>query len=67
MKKNPIVHNPWKRRGFSYVASETRKAGPYLYTATKRLGFFSYHLIRWYHGEAKLIEMARYLDEELAK
>lgn len=55
--------NPWSREGLFYVArlalnridDEGRYRKAYM---TRKLDFISYHLIRWYHGEEKLIDMA---------
>jgi len=53
------MNNLWKRKGLSYVA----KVSVYLlsgekYVIERKLGFISYHLIRWYHGDQKLKKLA---------
>ena len=48
--------NPWVRNGLMYEVTMVlvNRRG----TVTKRLDFLSYHLIKWIHGEKKLIEIA---------
>lgn len=51
--------NPWKRQGLFYVVSlQARMANGGVLTVTRSLDFITYHLIRWYHGEAELVNMA---------
>lgn len=51
--------NPWKRQGMFYVASlQARMTNGGVFTITRSLDFLTYHLIRWCHGEAELVNMA---------
>lgn len=59
MKRELVTY--WKRKGFYYVSVSlwTDPADPtYDLKVTRKYDFFSYHLIRWYHGEAKMEELA---------
>jgi hypothetical protein len=47
----------WVRKGFFYYGKVTIHRGVYKWEVTKRLGFFSYHLIRRIHGLKGLNEM----------
>jgi len=47
--------NPWVRKGLTYEVTLAYANG---LTVTKRLDFLAYHLIKWIHGEQKLIEIA---------
>jgi hypothetical protein len=54
--------NPWRQEGFFYVArlELTRICTDGRYRAAhmeRKLDFVSYHLIKWIHGEQKLIDM----------
>lgn len=55
-----MSRNLWTRKGIFYYARVNvyNRAHQYEGTIVKRLGFISYHLIRWYHGEEKLRSMA---------
>lgn len=48
----------WHREGLFYVARLNWIRGSYKGTVEKRLDFISYHLIRYFHGEQKLRDMA---------
>lgn len=50
--------NPWSRNGFFYTCTKQYANNGYVLFHTKKLDIISYHLIKWIHGEAKLIEMA---------
>lgn len=56
---NVIYPNGYTRVGFFYyaVTKFEYESGPYI-TVTKKLGFFSYHFIKWIHGIEKLKDMA---------
>ena len=59
--------NPWKREGLFYVVRLqtsvlTLKGNRRTLNVTKKLDFVSYHLIKWYHGEKKIIDMAHNMD-----
>lgn len=52
--------NPWKRKGLSYT-TKLYFWSPELnqeIVILKKLGFISYHLIKWLHGETALMDMA---------
>lgn len=57
-------NNPWVRKGLSYTATHNwYKPGAnnkmvFMGSSVYKLDFLAYHLIKWYHGEQKLIEMA---------
>lgn len=59
------MRNPWQRRGLYYVCRYNiygaggAKPLKLLGQVSKELHFISYHLIKWIHGEQKLIEMAK--------
>ena len=49
----------WRREGFFYVARVAVYRNNVLWgDVERRLDFFSFHLIRWIHGEEKLRAMA---------
>jgi len=48
----------WKRKGLFYYAELSCYRGPYTWVVTKKLDFVSCHLIKWWHGERKLTDMA---------
>jgi len=53
------MENPWVRDGLSYYANlQLRMIDGRIYNVERRLDFVAYHLIKWYHGEEALIEMA---------
>ena len=53
------MNNPWKRKGLFYKADfRIYRNGRIIGDYTKRLDFISYHVIKWIHGEKKLIDMA---------
>ena len=55
------IKNPWIRKGLVYHATINVYGGKtykYRGTVRKRLNFISYHGIKWYYGEQKLIDMA---------
>lgn len=64
---NNVVHL-WNRKGFYYYAYiYLYKEGKYFGTITKELDFITYHILRFLHGEQKMIEMASesaYLSKE---
>jgi len=50
--------NRWKRRWWWYECEVTRPVGMVYVMKTKRkLSFVAYHLIKYLHGEEKLIEI----------
>jgi hypothetical protein len=53
-----IEMNPWKRDGLVYIYRREWIEGPIKHTLVRKLDFVTYHLIKWIHGESKLIEMA---------
>lgn len=60
MKENKARENPWKRKLWWY---EVTMICPYITLSgesmdvTRKLGFVSYHLIKYFHGEKRIIEM----------
>lgn len=50
----------WKRKGLFYYANLELFSGfgMHLGTVTKRLDFVSFHVIKWIHGDRKLLDMA---------
>jgi len=50
--------NPWNRRGIFYIANvRVFRNHQYVGTITKRLDFITYHLIKYFNGEERLIQM----------
>lgn len=56
----PVPMNSWKRKGIFYVSDLVYQCDKDGYTVRvhRKLDFIAYHLIKWIHGEEKLIEMA---------
>lgn len=61
--------NPWTRKGWFYVATvniysglNREGYGQYIGTVTKKLGFITYHFIRWIHGDEVLRKMANKIN-----
>ncbi len=53
-----IVWTDWRREGYSYQATLTyRNLCGFDGEIKMRYGFFTYHLIRWIHGEQVMREM----------
>lgn len=52
-----MKHNPWNRKGLFYIA-KVQFAWYEDLVITRKLDFVAYHLIKYFHGELKLIEMA---------
>lgn len=52
------MKNPWKRKLYYYYAKTAFYSKSHKLEVTRCLGFFSYHMIKWYHGEQKLVDMA---------
>lgn len=71
--------NPWKRKFYFYVSevifieeipvklldSDYTYLMKRTHTITRKLGFFSYHFIKFIHGEEKLIEMGSRKESKL--
>jgi len=53
------MRGPWHRVGFYYYCTLIYAGTPYDRLVTKELDFIAYHMIRLFHGEDKLLEMAR--------
>lgn len=56
--REPEASDFWTRHGLVYKSSLKVPDETGGYTINRELGFFSYHLVKWIHGDAKLIEMA---------
>jgi len=52
------MKNPWKRNYLVYSCVLVVENRSFRTEITKHLDFISYHLIKFIHGEKKLIEMA---------
>ena len=70
MSKNQSSVRPYVRRGWFYV-SEAHSDLPngQRVTYCKRMGFITYWLVRWYHGEFKMWEMSAQaaLEQEMSR
>lgn len=54
------MNNPWKRIGFFYVSRmDLYKGNQKVGIVIRQLSYFTYHLIRLWHGEKKMIEMTQ--------
>lgn len=60
-KNKGLASRYWKRRGFFYYSVlHLYASGGTRYTGSinRRLNFVAYNMIKWFHGEKKLEEMA---------
>lgn len=57
--KDSDLFNPWRRKGIFYrVDWYLYRGGTLVGTYSKKLDFLSYHMIKFFHGNKKLISMA---------
>lgn len=59
------MKNPWTRKFFFYTAIVVIDLGDKTLTITRSLDFFSYHLIKRFHGIDRIIEMGT--NEDLTR
>lgn len=49
----------WKRKGLFYYYEFDILDSNYFWRLTKKLNFFTYHIIKWVHGEETLEKMGK--------